>query len=206
MRPKFSILISPGLNEGRDEIGRILSTVRIPNTEFVLSHASQWDNRRETTVEPKIERMKKEITELRVKGRKVVLAGVSASGSLVGNTAIECWDNIEGVVIYSGRLKPGGNLLPFPPLWLTSFGRPAFRDSVERFAYYEPKLTDKQRGRFLIFASKKFDELVPFSTATILRARIKELHTFGHTTSIKYALKNETASLEDFIGFLAGIN
>lgn len=196
------VLISPGLNEGRDSVGRIISTIHIPNVEFVISRASQWGNHHERTVEPKIKRMKDEVFKLHKMNRNIILAGISASGSLVGNTALRCWEDISGVVIYSGRLKVGGNLFPFPPLWLTSAFRPAFADSVHKFEANEPQFTEEQRSRVLIYATKVLDELVPYSTATIPGAKIKELKTIGHTQSIRYALTKETQSLAEFIQFV----
>ena len=178
MSQEHHILVIPGLG---DEVGMIEDIVKkhqFPGLVFNVSKSAQWKNKVEKTVQPKIKRISAEVTDL-AKSGKVSIVGISASGSLAGLVYLENKNKIEKVVNVCGRLHPGGILVPFPPLWITSTGRPAFKDSVQTFEARQKELTVQDRRKFLVFQAR-VDELVPGSTSFLEGAKITPLPNWGH--------------------------
>jgi hypothetical protein len=166
--------------------------------ELKVSINAKWNNKSETTVEPKLNRLCQEIDDIPI-NKKVSLVGISASGSLVGLAFMERKKRVNNVVNICGRLSPGGILLPLPPLWLTSLRRPAFNDSVLRFHTQEPRLSSVERKQFLIYQAR-FDQLVPTSTNNLEGADKIKLPSITHESGIKDAL---TKYSKDLIHFLS---
>lgn len=179
-RPQPYIIYIPGLGDRYDIIRRsCLWTWRLYGANVQLV-ASEW--RGDEALDVKINRIKQTVQTHVNRGRRVVLLGESAGGSLALNTYATMPETIAGVVTLCGKNTRADNVSP--RLYRHN---PAFRASMQQVDVAARQLTRQQRQR-VTSVYPLWDAYVPRVDTLIPDCRQVKLYSVGHLTSILFGL------------------
>ena len=178
--PKTHIIYVSGLGDGYDTLRRFcLRFWRIYGV-YVEFIPSKWSNDEDfETKRDRIERAAKSANE---RGRKVVIMGESAGGSLVLNVYARIPDVIHRVVTLCGKNVGPDNVAPR----LYTRNR-SFQDSMRQVGHSVRSLSLSQRQRITCIYALS-DLTVPLADTLIDDCRRLRLWFVGHITTIFFGL------------------
>lgn len=177
---KTHIIYVPGLGDGYDPIRRfLLGFWRIYNVDVQMI-PSGWSGTE--PYENKVHRIQEAIANACGHGKRVVLIGESAGGSLALNVYASEPEKVSKVLTLCG--KNTGPEKVSPRYYRKN---PAFREAMQEVESSILKLTKAQRGRF-VSVYPLFDPTVPVAETFIPDCQKVRIWSVGHLASVFIAL------------------